>query len=468
MTLRKTLLWQQNVRILDAAVIDGSPSHLIVLDTEKIAAYRYQDNRWEAEQSLPIVHPHAWPRDARGRLILRRDHLLDAYLPGTLCQSSGGKPLTLTCRSSDDPWPLGSEQAGLNGFFASTRNYFTGALAPGIGKQTTTAPFYSATVLPREKYTLGLFAGVDGQIHILDGITDRSAGKLGWGSNLAAIRTPCGSGWQVLASRDGLGSSDTITAYEYPDREPIPASSSLWNLLAPSLNCGRSRRALAPSRFFEILRREFMKRIALLSLVISSLLFSSVGFAANRPHYGGNPANCDTKLAEFAGSAPANKLTHRKQSHATHLRHSDHNQRSRDCAAVARKLVGCRTGKPTLADQAANGCDVCRRFSSLDGCGREFVARLPIRKWKIFPNSDSIIIETDIPNPQLPSELALARNAIVKRSGTLLGTGPFTVAQWQPGKSLVLTAKENYWGAGHLSTPYRSHSDRINASKSYR
>jgi hypothetical protein len=74
---------------------------------------------------------------------------------------------------------------------------------------------------------LGLFAGVDGQIHMLDGITDRSAGKLGWGGNIAAIRTTCGSGWQVLASRNGLGSSDTITAYEFPDREPVPVSPAL-------------------------------------------------------------------------------------------------------------------------------------------------------------------------------------------------------------------------------------------------
>lgn len=227
LTIRKILLWQQNVRMLDATVIEGSPSHLIVLDTDKIVAYRFQDNRWQAEQSLSIAHPHSWPRDARGRIVLRRDHLLDAYLPGTFCQSSGGKPLVLTCRPSDDPWPLGSEQLGLNGFFASTRNYFTGALAPGIGKQTTTAPFYSATALPRDKYTLGIFAGIDGQIHMLDGITDRSAGKLGWGSNLAAVRTTCGSGWQVLATRNGLGDSDTITAYEFPDREPITASQPL-------------------------------------------------------------------------------------------------------------------------------------------------------------------------------------------------------------------------------------------------
>ncbi|HZQ69583.1 MAG TPA: hypothetical protein VFA68_13760 [Terriglobales bacterium] len=227
MTLRKTPLWSQQVRILDAAVIEGNPSHLIVLDTEKIVAYRYQADHWQAEQSFPIVHSHPWPRDARGRLVLRRDHLLDAYLPGLFCQSSAGSPLALACRPSDDPWPLGGEQSAVNAFFATTRNYFTGALAPGIGKLATTAPFYSAAILPHDKYTLGVFAGVDGQVHLLDGITDRIAGKSGWGSNLATIRSPCGSGWQVVASGDGLGPSDAIGAYEFPDREPVPMSQAL-------------------------------------------------------------------------------------------------------------------------------------------------------------------------------------------------------------------------------------------------
>jgi len=225
--LRKNPLWTQDLRILDAALIEGNPSHLIVLDVEKIVAYRFQDNRWQAEQTLPVTHSRAWPRDSRGRLVLRHDRLLDAYLPGVVCQSSAESRLTLSCRPSDDPWPLGPEQFGVNGFFATTRNYLTGALAPGIGKQATTVPFYSAAILPREKYTLGLFAGVDGQIHILDGITDRSAGKLGWGGNMAVIRTTCGSGWQVLASRSGMGSSDAITAYEFPDREPVTVSQAL-------------------------------------------------------------------------------------------------------------------------------------------------------------------------------------------------------------------------------------------------
>jgi peptide/nickel transport system substrate-binding protein len=67
--------------------------------------------------------------------------------------------------------------------------------------------------------------------------------------------------------------------------------------------------------------------------------------------------------------------------------------------------------------------------------------------WKITSNADSITIECDLPCPYLPEELALPRNAIVKKSsdGKLSGTGPFHITQWQPGKKLVLGAEENYW-----------------------
>src|SRR5205823_9498415 len=66
--------------------------------------------------------------------------------------------------------------------------------------------------------------------------------------------------------------------------------------------------------------------------------------------------------------------------------------------------------------------------------------------WKIFPNSDSVTIETESPDQDLPAELALTRNSIAKRGSMPIGTGAFTVTDWQPGKNLTLTARENYWG----------------------
>jgi ABC-type transport system substrate-binding protein len=56
------------------------------------------------------------------------------------------------------------------------------------------------------------------------------------------------------------------------------------------------------------------------------------------------------------------------------------------------------------------------------------------------------VIECESPDPELPAELALPRNAIAKRNTDRpVGTGPFHVVDWQPGKTLTLAAEEDYW-----------------------
>jgi hypothetical protein len=224
LVIKKTLLWSDANRILDVALVNGNPQHMILLEAEAVVLYRQQGGRWQLDQSLPIVHLKPWPRDLRGRLLLEKDHLFDAYLPGVFCRSSNAAPLAIGCRPSDDPWPLATEPFHLNGFFASSRNFFTGVLSPGVQKQTAVAAFYSAAPLPRDKYTVWIFATVDGQVHLLDGVTDQTVGKLGWGSDLAGVKSNCGSGWQILASSNGDGPGEAVKAFEFPDREPVAVS----------------------------------------------------------------------------------------------------------------------------------------------------------------------------------------------------------------------------------------------------
>jgi len=68
--------------------------------------------------------------------------------------------------------------------------------------------------------------------------------------------------------------------------------------------------------------------------------------------------------------------------------------------------------------------------------------------WNVVADTDSVTIERDSPDPELPAELALAPNAIAKRSSEQRpsGTGPFHIVDWQPGKKLTLAAEEDYWG----------------------
>lgn len=64
----------------------------------------------------------------------------------------------------------------------------------------------------------------------------------------------------------------------------------------------------------------------------------------------------------------------------------------------------------------------------------------------VYEMADSILVALDNMNSALPAELAEARYAIAKRSpGKLSGTGPFRVTDFQPGKSLLLSANEDFW-----------------------
>jgi len=74
--------------------------------------------------------------------------------------------------------------------------------------------------------------------------------------------------------------------------------------------------------------------------------------------------------------------------------------------------------------------------------------------WKVFSEGEAVIIERDSPAPNLPAELTLPRNSIAKREGgKISGTGPFAVSQWDPGKKLLLAARDDYWdGRAFLDT----------------
>ena len=223
--VRKNFLFAQEQPILDAALLDmpGGP-RLLVLDAGQVGVFLQQSGRWERETSLPILHSRIFPRDLRGRLLLRRDHLFDVYMPGTFCRSSITAPLALACTDSDDPWPLTADENSVHAFFAPARNFFTGAFSPGIGKVSNGPSFYSAAAVPRPGYTLWMLAAADGSIHMLDGITDQVIRGARWGSDLAAVHSTCGTGIQLLVSETGDPAQDSLRAFEIPDRDPVAAS----------------------------------------------------------------------------------------------------------------------------------------------------------------------------------------------------------------------------------------------------
>ena len=228
MAIAKIPLWSQANQILDVGVID-SPPRLIILEPERIVLYsRQSSGQWQQDREFPLSHIRPWPRDLRGRLLLRKDHLFDAYLPGVLCSATSGSTFYVHCNESDDPWPLGSDVPSLNAFFSPTRNFFTGVLTPGIGQQKSVPAFYTAAPIARGNYVLWLFAAVDGKVHAVDGMTDLTLAESGWGSDIASVKSTCGLGGQVLATGISDGNRpDSVRAYQFPDRDPVAVSEAI-------------------------------------------------------------------------------------------------------------------------------------------------------------------------------------------------------------------------------------------------
>lgn len=218
--LRKTFLFAQSEPMMDVATAgSGDDARLLVLEQSTIVWYRLNEGQWEKAQTFPI-RGRAFPRDLRGRLVLGENQSFSAHLPGLVCT---GDASSASCRESDDPWPLGTQKA----FFNSARNYFTGVLVPGLGRQMP--PFYAAADLPRPGYSLWAFSGIDGVVRLSDSVNERTLSSTvvrDWGSDMATVYSHCGTGAQLLVT-SSLQDQESLRAYEVADREPVLVSAPL-------------------------------------------------------------------------------------------------------------------------------------------------------------------------------------------------------------------------------------------------
>jgi len=220
--LRRIPLLTQPDPILD---LDGDErSGLLVLSGDRVTMYSLQNGRWTAGQSAALNNQRPVPRDLRGRIVLGRDGSYVAHLPGMSCNGATHPQLTANCQETDDPWPL-SFDPPMSGFFASKRNYFTGALVPP--QEGKLPPFYAAAGLVQATAVTWLFSGVDGMTRMV-GITGLIGSVQAWGSDLAVLRSNCGSGAQVIASRaSNLGAPDALQAYEVANGQASEAAAPL-------------------------------------------------------------------------------------------------------------------------------------------------------------------------------------------------------------------------------------------------
>jgi hypothetical protein len=208
-TLEKKLLWEQDRPILDAAQVAGG---ILVLDADRVLLVRGADR-----QSAPIVRWHSWPRDLRGRLSVS-DTAFIAYLPGDICRGETAPRLSVACEPSQEPWLLAP---GAIALFTPDRNLFQGHIDIAPGGPRDLPPFYSAAHVGGT----WIVAGADGRAQLYRE-WDASSAIGNWGSDNAAIETPCGP--RVLVTRPTtLAEPDAIQPYEIVNDAPNLAGTAL-------------------------------------------------------------------------------------------------------------------------------------------------------------------------------------------------------------------------------------------------
>jgi peptide/nickel transport system substrate-binding protein len=190
-----------------------------------------------------------------------------------------------------------------------------------------------------------------------------------------------------------------------------------------------------------------MRRIAFPLLAAISL--ASVAIAATRPHYGGTlrvaMQSAPTTLDLPGTSLPADYFDMARVLSLVGETLVKVDAQDRPQPALALSWQGDSTGRHWLfalrpAVKFHDGS-----AASAGAIAQILVALHP--DWNARASGDSLTIDTEVTAPSLLAELALPRNLIVTRntSGIPIGTGPFRVADFQPGKSLKLVASEDSW-----------------------
>jgi hypothetical protein len=229
LVLHKQFVWRQSAPILDFALLppaaDGLP-RLFVLEPERVAAYRFDQSRWQLQEDAPIQHARPWPRDLRGRMNPAGD-ALQVSLPGVSCSAFARRAFVLQC--AEDPkseWRF--SETGESATFSSVRNFFSGVTAGSGLPQTALPPFFSAAFLKSPESTRTILSGLDGQALLYEDLPQPVATFTGWGSDIAAIGSGCGAAWQVFATRPGDWTQpDGMQAYEIIERQAVAVTQPL-------------------------------------------------------------------------------------------------------------------------------------------------------------------------------------------------------------------------------------------------
>ena len=223
--LRSQKLLEQEVPILDFALDFAlrGPERLLVLEPDHVVLRILEDGRWQAKQSAALGVAGTWPRDLRGRLRMSGTSF-EVFLAGVRCRGTATETLSAQCSPNQQAWDLDLGDGGkLQATLAAGKNFFGSKTDTDGGRIPGFPPFFSAAAIKVNRESIWALTGVDGRTRFYDPQKEREpvASIDGWGSDMAALKTDCGSSWQILATRVGDWTErDAVQAFEIPEGQP--------------------------------------------------------------------------------------------------------------------------------------------------------------------------------------------------------------------------------------------------------
>ena len=224
MFLQSQMLLTQENPILDLMLL-GSPAssakRLLVLEPARIELYALGPAGWQMTQAADFPGPDPPQRDPRGRLMIdlfprdtngkiaKRDDSFSVILPREVCRAVLRDALTVKCETiMRRPWDEREAQ-----------------IWPPPDLRAASS--YSVARFQVKGKEFEIDAGKDGLARLFK--SDDAKGPLatfsGWGSELAGLKSGCGSGWQILATRAGdYTTRDAVQAFEIADNKAVPVS----------------------------------------------------------------------------------------------------------------------------------------------------------------------------------------------------------------------------------------------------
>lgn len=226
--LHETVLLAQPDPILDfdsATGPDGG-QFLLLLQNGAFLVLERDGSSWVRRDWAAIKHWHPWPRDLRGHVILSTANAVRIFLPGVSCSGNWSSKLTMECREEAPGAGAVGEPATLT--LAPERNYFPASRWPASASNFAAPIWYSSAALAGNSAADWILTEADEKAELFEAGQGPVSSFGGWGDDIAAVATGCGSERHVLATGSGdWGQPDRIQAYQIAGQQAVAAGPPL-------------------------------------------------------------------------------------------------------------------------------------------------------------------------------------------------------------------------------------------------